>query len=51
MLMNALAKGKLASYKIYDVNPSVLFLKDTVYTDRNAIKKVHPTFGVMMYSC
>ena len=39
MLMNALAKGKLASYKIYDVNPSVLFLKDTVYTDRNAIKK------------
>lgn len=39
MLMNALAKGKLASYKIYDVNPSVLFLKDTVYTNRNAIKK------------
>lgn len=39
MLMNALANGKLASYKIYDINPSVLFLKDTVYSDRNAIKR------------
>lgn len=39
MLMNALAKGQLASYKIYDVAPSVLFLKDTVYSNKNAIKR------------
>ena len=38
MLMRALANGVLYSYKIYDINPSVLFLKDTWYSDRNAIK-------------
>ena len=39
MLMKALANGVLSSYKIYDINPSVLFLKDTVYSNKNAIKK------------
>ena len=38
MLMKALANGVLSSYKIYDINPSVLFLKDTMYSDKNAIK-------------
>ncbi len=39
MLMMALAKGILGEYKVYDVNPSVLFLKDTKYTNMNAIKR------------
>lgn len=38
MLMKALAKGILSSYRVYQVNPIVLFLKETKYTRCNAIK-------------
>lgn len=39
MLMKALAKGTLSSYKVYHINPIVLFLKKTKYTRCNAIKR------------
>lgn len=39
MLMNALAKGILSSYKVYQINPVVIFLKETNYTRCNAIKR------------
>lgn len=39
MIYTALKEGRLGKYKIYEINPIVLFLKDTIYTNGNSAAK------------